>query len=271
MQVKAPAKINWTLRVLGRRDDGFHNIESWFVPLSFADIVEGVKGESKLMITGPCAANVPDDDANTITQAEERWRIQGGVAPNISWNVSKEIPSGAGLGGGSADAAAALQILQHYASKPLSDDQLGDVALKVGSDVPFFLNPSRASLRGGRGEYELGVEDLPVKWVVLARPDFQLSTAKVYAHSLPVDWIDSDSVCRFPESPKFNQLEHAANRFYPGLQEFSARLRETASFQMTGSGSVFFWAASQKEKVEDVLNKVESFSAWTCVTRISLP
>ena len=99
MKLKAPAKINWTLRVLGRRPDGFHELQSWFIPVALADTVEAKPGSAGLEISGPWADGIPADSGNLLLVAEEKWRQAGGVAPSMAWYLHKEIPSGSRISG----------------------------------------------------------------------------------------------------------------------------------------------------------------------------
>jgi len=271
MKLKAPAKINWTLRVLGRRPDGFHELQSWFVPLDLADTLEGNAGETSLRISGPCADAIPGDSDNLIFVAEEKWRLAGGVAPAVTWDLRKEIPTGAGLGGGSSDAAAALNILQGLATNPLDGKVFQKVAAEVGSDVPFFVFLARASLRGGRGEMELAKSDFPNQQVILARPDFSLSTASVYQQSQAEVWVGDRAIHSFPDQPEVNQLEAAAARLNPELACFANQLREVAPFQMTGSGSIFFWASPSAEESAKVMEQIQGFASWVIQTQLAVP
>ena len=256
--LRSPAKLNWTLEVLGRREDGFHELRSWFVAAALydeltccpraaseVDAVTATAPHAALQVLGPAAKGVPVDASNLVLRAEQAWRAAGGEAPPVSWSLQKYIPAGAGLGGGSGNAAAALRLLEVIGDGSAILD-LPQLALTLGSDVPFFLQQEAAVLLGGRGEILLATGTGPEGWVVLAVPSFPVSTGWVFAQlsNLPcVVGACKESrihVSVVPPLPLENDLLDAAERAYPALQEFHAKLDASADFQLCGSGGTFF-------------------------------
>jgi len=182
LALNAHAKINLCLRVYGRRADGFHNIDSIFVPVDLADRVELTLregGEVGLTCSGPFD-DVPADHANLAWRAAASFIERAGVSFGVDIRLSKKIPPGGGLGGGSSDAAAVLRGLNRLAGPAaLAEDALYGLAADLGSDVPFFLLGCAARVRG-RGEL---LERIPRPrgcFFLLVFPDVSISTAWAY-------------------------------------------------------------------------------------------
>ena len=104
-------KVNWSLEVLGRRPDGFHELRSWFLGLDGGDLLSWSPGPSRVQVDGPDSARVPSGPSNLVLQADQAWRASGGEAATLLWRIGKFLPAGSGLGAGSADAAAVLHVL----------------------------------------------------------------------------------------------------------------------------------------------------------------
>lgn len=181
LRAVAPAKINLTLSVLGQRPDGFHDLDSLFVPLDFGDDIT-VAAAPALTVdrSGPAAAGlpaVPDDLVWRAANALARYAV--GPPPGAAISVFKRIPTAAGLGGGSADAAVTLRLLSRLWGLPVSDEQLTALAADLGSDVPFFLTGGPARVTG-RGEIVTPLPPLPPFWVVFVTLPIPKQTGSVY-------------------------------------------------------------------------------------------
>ena len=215
--VRAPAKLTRSLRVVGRRDDGYHLIDAEMVTLDLADTLSvEASGRTTLTMSGPFAHDVPTDESNLV------MRALASVSRMAEVHVDKQIPTGGGLGGGSADAAAILR----WAGV---DDP--DVAVGLGADVPFCLVGGRARVTG-IGEI---VDPLPsLDWTVtLVVPPLRVSTPAVYRA-----WDDLDG----PRADGPNDLEPAALLVEPRLAQFRDRIRALSGQRPTlaGSGSTWF-------------------------------
>jgi 4-diphosphocytidyl-2-C-methyl-D-erythritol kinase len=176
--VRASAKINLSLRIAGRRPDGFHDLRTVFQTLALADLitVRRTRGPVRLEGTAP---GVPLDRSNLVWRAAAAlWRAAGERGPvrGVSIALDKRIPAAAGLGGGSSDAAATLVGVNRVLGLGLGPGELHETAVSLGSDVPFFLVGGTA-LGLGRGEDLYPLPDVPRLYVVLARPSFGVSTA----------------------------------------------------------------------------------------------
>jgi len=185
---EAPAKLNLGLRIVGRRDDGYHLLESLFVPLDLADdlvldVREGA-GVELALVRGEAGeappADVPCDERNLAVRAALAFLGAAALECSVRIELRKRIPSSAGLGGGSSDAAAVLRALDRAWPGRVDAAQLADLALSLGADVPFFLDPRPALVRG-IGEHRAAPGALPALAFVLANPRRALSTAEVFA------------------------------------------------------------------------------------------
>src|SRR6187549_1434732 len=253
VSIRAHTKINLDLRVLGMRPDGFHELRTVFQAIALHDTLRCIAR------TGPFAiecgtAGVPLDHTNLIWRAAETlWRSlrRGGPVCDVVVQLDKQIPLQAGLGGGSADAAATLMALAHLWRVPVKPSQLTDVAAHIGSDVPFFLSGGTA-LGLGRGEEVYPLADLPRHWIVLLIPGFGVSSADAYR------WYDGEREVaggasrREPQyvpgpwpsraAQMVNDLEAAIARHHPEIDQMRAALRRAGAVAaaMSGSGSTVF-------------------------------
>ncbi len=191
--IDAPAKLNFSLAVLDRRHDGFHEIESLMVPVSLYDQLHMQRlpaGEFSLEVifagrlaseqSHSLARDVPDDDRNLVLRAARLLAERANVEAGLRIRLEKHIPSGAGLGGGSSDAASALFAASKIWNLDWTKDQLAELSAELGSDIPWFF-AGGAGLVHGRGEHVTPIDGIPALDVVIACPSDGLSTAKVYA------------------------------------------------------------------------------------------
>jgi len=251
--IRAYAKINLDLRVLGPRADGFHELRTVFQTISLHDTITCVPREGPFSIE--CgAAGVPLDRSNLIWRAADAlWRAlrRSGPARGMVVRLDKRIPLQAGLGGGSADAAATLVALARAWRVPVRPAQLTDVGGPLGADVPFFLAGGTA-LGLGRGDEIYPLADLPRHWVVLLLPGFGVSSREAY------DWYDAErdlargAIGREPQhvpgpwpsraAQMINDLEAAIARHHPEIDQMKAALRRAGAVAaaMSGSGSAVF-------------------------------
>jgi 4-diphosphocytidyl-2-C-methyl-D-erythritol kinase len=245
----APAKVNLFLRVLGRRDDGFHDIETLILPVTLADGVRAAYREQGfgLAIAGERAGAVPGDAANLVVRAAEALARATGERRGARLMLAKRIPVAAGLGGGSADAAAALRALDRLWGWGLGTDRLVEVAAQVGSDVPSLVLGLPVVV-SGRGERVERV-DVPRSWWVLQTPPLEVAAADAYA------WWDEDDGGTGPDpgvvveaamagdleglaNLVFNDLERPVSRRHPEVVEATRTLLEAGALGalMCGSG-----------------------------------
>jgi 4-diphosphocytidyl-2-C-methyl-D-erythritol kinase len=264
---RAPAKVNLFLHILGKRADGYHLLESLVVFAAAADTLSLTHAEKlSLHVAGPFAQAL-DDSENLVLRAARAWAERSGHDPAVALKLTKNLPVAAGLGGGSADAAAALRLLaRRYA--PLPEAELFEVALSLGADVPVCLR-SRPARIFGVGERVEEAPKLPPFGLVLANPGIKLATASVFrAHSLPPSepvrlapvWADARKMAE-DLRPLRNDLEQAACTLCPPIAEVLSAIAATEGCllaRMSGSGPTCFGLyerAEQAERAAELLPK----------------
>ena len=247
MREPAPAKLNPVLRVLGRRGDGFHEIETVVLPLTLADGVEARRDADgvSLAVTGPLAGDVPRDEENLVLRAARELASAAGIEPRARMLLVKRVPVGAGLGGGSSDAAAAIRALNDVWGLGWAPQRLAEVGAAIGSDVPAMLHGGPVVARG-RGEL---VERLGATrtWWVLAVQPFQVSAEAAYswwdgspATGPPIDAVVT-SLQRGDASALAatlrNDLAAPVEQHHPEAGEARRRLTEAGALSAVVSGS----------------------------------
>ena len=258
MKIRAPAKINLYLRVVGRRKDGYHLLDTVLVPISLYDEIEIQRLKAARDRTRPSASPikitcdhplVPAGKKNLVFQAADLIMKTAGVDQPISIHVRKRIPVGAGLGGGSSDAAATLVALNRLFRLRYSMRKLEKLGLSLGADVPFFIRRRPARARG-IGERLTPLANFPLLWLVILYPGFPVSTAWVYRHSRPKltkPKVNTSITCSRSSFAKLreilvNDLEAVAIAKHPRIGMLKERLRceEADGVLMSGSGSSVF-------------------------------
>lgn len=244
MNVLAPAKINLSLRVLRRREDGFHDLESFMVPISIYDRLEIERTESGDIAFTCNEPGVPADDTNLVVRAARSFCAAFQLDPNLRISLHKAIPHGAGLGGGSSDAASTLLALDEIFAATTSREKLHALAAELGSDVPFFLDRSAARV-SGRGENVTPVPFPHTIPLLLFKPPFGVPTPWAYRQ-----WRDSLEIPgvpyaaqEFPWGALVNDLERPVFEKYIFLAHLKTWLLsqpECAGALLSGSGSTVF-------------------------------
>ncbi|MEK0451116.1 MAG: 4-(cytidine 5-diphospho)-2-C-methyl-D-erythritol kinase [Verrucomicrobiota bacterium] len=241
MQIHAPAKTNLDLRILGKRSDGFHEIDTLMVRLSLHDTLEIEKANGGGVQFTCSDPTIPAGSGNLVLRAIESFSARTGIAPDLRVHLQKSIPHGAGLGGGSSDAASTLMALNRIYEAGLSKADLSGIAAAIGSDIPFFIYESAARCRG-RGEI---VEPCSIRAgipLVLIKPPFGVPTPwayKQWSTSLPIPGIRYDSQ-PMEWGEMVNDLERPVFEKFIQLAEMKRWLLAqsgVAGAIMSGSGS----------------------------------
>ena len=239
----SPAKINLSLRILGKRADGFHEIDTLMVKLpGLADEITITTAE-KFSFT--CSdATLPTDSGNLIVKAAEALSEKSGEPLHFHIHLEKHIPHGAGLGGGSSNAATTLLALNAQLTEPLPPETLHAIAAALGSDVPFFLYSGAAHCTG-RGEIITAAANPPSLPVILFKPNFPVPTPDAYRNCLDAEPLPG---IRYNEQhcgdlTLINDLEKpvfAKHRYLAELKDWLLHRRDTNAALMSGSGSTVF-------------------------------
>jgi 4-diphosphocytidyl-2-C-methyl-D-erythritol kinase len=282
VSVRAHAKINLDLRVLGSRADGFHELRTVFQAVALHDTVTCTPTEGPFAITCD-TAGVPLDRTNLVWKAADTlWRAlrRTGPVANVTVHLEKRIPLQAGLGGGSADAAATLVALARVWQVPVRPSQLTDVAAPLGADVPFFLSGGTA-LGLGRGDEVYPLADLPRHWVVLLIPGFGVSSADAYRWYDNERDVDRSAMSREPQyvpgpwpsraAQMINDLEAPIARHHPEIDQMKTALRRAGALAaaMSGSGSTVFGLFQQRKDAHAAVDRL-SGSPWRVLLTESL-
>lgn len=252
--VAAPAKVNLFLHVTGRRADGYHTLESLFALVDLADTVTlTARDDGAIRRTSAVAGVTPDDDL-AVRAAHALQRASGAHA-GVDIALDKRIPMGAGLGGGSSDAASVLLALNRLWRLDWPRSQLAEVAAPLGADVPFFV--------GGRNAVARGIGDaltpvtLPTQWILLVRPPVHVRTAEVFAAPELTRDSRSAKMDVFSDGYGRNDLERVTCSRHPAVGEALSALRKAApDARMTGSGACVFAAFAARPQAERVLAAV---------------
>ncbi len=261
--VPAPAKLNLFLHVTGRRDDGYHTLESLFVALDFGDTIAVEAREDGAIVRLRGARGVaPEDDL--AVRAACALKDETGVAHGAGIAIDKRIPMGSGLGGGSSDAASVLLALNRLWGLALPRATLASIAVRLGADVPFFVSGEAAFARGVGDE--LVPVSVPPTWFALVFPPVEVSTALVFAARELTRDAPSTKMLVFPEGFGRNDLERVAAARFPGIAEHLRMLGCFGNARMTGSGACVFAAFESEESAHHALRSVPHGTAG-CVAR----
>ena len=273
MQVIAPAKINLSLKVLCQRSDGFHEIETFIAPISLGDEIMIEQRPGKQQIALRCDdPSVPKGEDNIVVRAAKVFFEETKVSDGVAIVLKKRIPHGAGLGGGSSDAASTLLALNELFERNLPREALAKMAEMLGSDVPFFIFQSAAVCKG-RGELVSPTRLREQLSVLLLKPGFGVPTQWAYSR-----WQDSREIPgvsyggqQFSQQNFVNDLERPVFKkfvFLAQLKMWLLRQPEVGAALMSGSGSTVF-AVLRSNADADLLAKRSKAELdpelWTCV------
>ena len=277
------AKINLGLFITDKRSDGYHNIESLFYPINITDVLEAGSFEEKsplLQISGITIEG--NTDSNLVSKAVQtivHYLTETGQNDKlkslnlIRFNLHKIIPTGAGLGGGSADGTFALKMMDELLSLNLETSTLEKMALKLGSDCPFFVQNTPALVKG-RGEIiEKFDLDLSGYQLILIHPGIHISTQEAYSEIQPrsssINWksIQKETIFEWSKTLS-NDFENTVFKRYPKIKELKASLYLQGAIyaQMSGSGSAVYGIFKNETKLESLQEELKNYrySTFSC-------
>lgn len=279
MELRAPAKINLYLEVVGRRPDGYHNIESIMQTVSLYDrlIIETRPGGALSM---ECSdPGLPVDERNLVMRAAVALKAALGTAKGAHIRLEKQVPMGAGLGGGSSDAAACLNGLLSLWGESLPHEQLVAIGAKLGADVPFFLKGGCA-IASGIGEVLEPLSPVPAATVILVNPGFPVATPGVY-RGLRFPLTNVQKINRITNLLHsglpvtewgpclFNRLEEVVLPQYPQIRRIKDELARLGAFSlMSGSGSTVFGIVKTLDDGERIRSELKTvgWDSWLVTT-----
>jgi len=281
LRLRAPAKVNWTLEVLGERSDGYHEVRTILQTIDLADTVTitpddemslSLSGEPGPLMSEPLQTNLAYRAATLLSRSSAANR-------GAHIELEKRIPAGAGLGGGSSNAAAVLRGLRALWQLDLSDDALATIAAELGSDVPFFLRGGCA-LAEGRGERLASLPDAPSQRLLLAWPPQHApadKTARMYAAMGKEHFTDGARTARLAEHLRAGQpvvargIYNAFERVLPLVDAAFARTLEELPVaqgpHLCGSGPAVFYLLDSEQPVEPLRQRLEELGLRTAETR----
>ena len=275
MQVRAPAKINLSLKILGPRSDEFHEIETLIAPISLYDELKIERRTSKQGIEFRCDdPSVPQSDDNLAVRAARAFFEKSKIKSGILIELKKKIPHGAGLGGGSSDAASTLMALNELFEAKLTREALAKMAEGIGSDVPFFIFQSAAICKG-RGELVSPIKLHEPLFILLLKPEFGVPTAWAYQRWRGAREIPgvAHAAREFAGQIFVNDLERSVFEkfvFLAQLKMWLLEQPEVGAALMSGSGSTVFGVMREGADAEFLATRARAEldpELWTCAAR----
>ncbi len=249
----APAKLNLFLHVVGRRQDGYHLLQTAFRFIDYGDELSFVvRADGAIRRTTPMEG-VPAEQDLSVRAARALQR-ETGCREGVDIGIVKRLPMGGGLGGGSSDAATTLIVLNRLWHTGLSRDRLQQLALKLGADVPVFVFGKNAFAEG-IGE-RLQALRLPPAWYLILVPELAVSTAEIFSSAELTRNTNAITIAAFSVGQGRNDLEPVVCRRYPQVARFLDWLRRYGDARMTGSGACVFCAFDSEERARRVLSEL---------------
>lgn len=277
--VKAPAKINLSLDVLGKRQDGYHEVKMIMTTIDLADRLELMElAEDRIEILSH-NRYVPDDQRNLAYQAARLLKEKFNVKKGVSITIEKTIPVAAGLAGGSSDAAATLRGLNKLWNLGLTIDQLAELGAEIGSDVSFCVYGGTA-IATGRGEKIEHIKTPPSCWVILAKPHIGVSTADVYGN-LKLNRVTHPNVDKMVDvinagdykgicDTVGNVLEDVTFAMHPEVARIKAQMKRFGAdaVLMSGSGPTVFGLVHHDSRMHRIYNGLKGFCEQVYAVRL---
>lgn len=247
----APAKLNLNLHIVGRRANGYHELESIFTLIDWCDtLCITPRHDGQIILHTPTQGVEPKDDL-TVRATQLLQLVSGNLKNGADIWLEKKLPMGGGLGGGSSDAATVLMVLNHLWQCQLSTTKLIELGVQLGADVPFFLFGQTAFARG-IGE-QLQTIDVPEQWYLIAHPDAHVATAPIFAHP---DLPRNTPRCPEPSfttlQPFHNDMQTVVMALYPAVKQVFQQLQAFGEPIMTGSGACVFLRFDNQQAAQEV-------------------
>jgi 4-diphosphocytidyl-2-C-methyl-D-erythritol kinase len=253
MSVLSPAKLNLFLHITGQRDDGYHNLQTVFQLLEYGDDMQfSVRDDGKILLE-PNLEGIPTEQ-NLAVRAARLLQQVSGVSSGANIKITKRIPMGAGLGGGSSNAATTLLVLNQLWNTNLDQQQLCELGLQLGADVPVFVG-GRSAWAEGIGE-QLTPVDLPEKWFLVIVPDCHVSTAEIFGAQELTRNTSPITIAAFLQGGGQNDCQKTVINRHSEVADAIEWLSRFTDCQMTGSGSAIFASFTDQAQAEVILEQL---------------
>lgn len=262
--LRAPAKVNLWLEVTEKRKDGYHNIESIIDAVSLYDLIALKESSGRIEVSAP---KIPQEK-NLAYKAALLLKRELKLSQGAEIKIEKHIPLSCGLGGGSSDAATVLLGLNKLWRINLPSERLLSLAMRLGSDVPFFIKKGRCLVKG-RGEMIFPLSPFPELWYVIVVPEIQISTETVY-HQLCLNLTKRENSIKILSALEkgnlekigkclFNRLEEVSLKRYPEIEDFKEVLKKNGVLGalMSGSGGALFGIAKSKQDASLIASRLK--------------
>jgi 4-diphosphocytidyl-2-C-methyl-D-erythritol kinase len=272
LQLKAPAKVNYRLDVLGKRADGYHELRMIMQRVDLCDDIEIGLSERPGIRVACGRAGVPDGPGNIAWRAADALVKLSGREVGIDISITKKIPVAAGLGGGSSDAATVLMGVNELLELGLSEERLMGIGVKLGADVPFFIF-KKPALAEGIGDQLSALDKVPELWIVLVNPGIHVSTAWVYQNLqlttkedvaiVSRSYSSLDEVCAVLS----NDLEPVTFGRFPAVRELKEQMITAGArgSLMSGSGSTVFGLFADESRARRAADEIAKSRGWFSV------
>ncbi len=250
LRLPCPAKLNLFLHILGRRSDGYHQLQTLFQLLDYGDELQvSATNDGTIFLENPLPG-VADDD-NLIIKAARLLKEHTGCSLGARLALLKRLPMGGGIGGGSSDAASTLLGLNHLWGLNLSLEELAALGRRLGADVPVFVQ-GRSAWAEGIGE-ELTPVELPERWFVVLAPKAHVSTAEIFNHKRLTRDSAPITMRAFLEEGGRNDCQPLVEELFPDVKDAVGWLKQCSAAQLTGTGGCVFASFASQEQAERVM------------------
>lgn len=255
LSLPAPAKINLFLHITGRRADGYHELQTLFQLLDYGDQLDFERRDDATISLSPAHPTIPEKD-NLVYRAAQALQQQAqqyspGHHFGVNIHLSKRLPLGGGLGGGSSDAATTLIGLNQLWQLNFSRQQLAAIGLKLGADVPVFIH-GRTAWAEGIGEI-LSPVDMDERWYLVLVPNAEVSTPRIFSHQQLTRDARAITIRAFLEQGGKNACQPIAEKLYPEVKTARKWLEQYANVRMSGTGACLFASFENEAQAQKVL------------------
>ncbi len=254
LTVPAPAKLNLFLHITGRRDDGYHNLQTIFQFLDHSDELSYRLRNDREITLSPAIEGVPTED-NLIVRAARLLQKKAGITLGADIRLKKILPMGGGLGGGSSDAATTLLALNQLWQTGLSEDELAALGLALGADVPVFVR-GQAAFAEGVGEVLTPVPELAEPWFLVLCPQVHVNTGKIFTHECLTRNTDAISIRSALQQGGRNDCQEVVTVLYPEVGNALNLLNNFGFAKMTGTGACVFTSFSDEKLAQQALSQI---------------